>query len=172
LINRAKSLGILVTEVFLKNIRRLNYDRLFNDTKFENKRIASLIRELTWTGYFENFKMKRSNSINISEAKVKKEFNLKFGKLIPKVAEKAAEFGTTLWFSDEDTKEEMMNCLVASGQFTMCFNLLDYLEKVINAQSFSNYFEQNPTIKSELVTMRDNCLKDWKAFKLNPKHLL
>lgn len=172
MINRAKSLIILSTEVFLKNIRRLNYDRLFNDKKFENKRIASLIRELTWADYFEKYKLKRNNSASISEDEVKKEFQAKFEEKLPEIAKKAAEFGTTLWFADEQNKEEMMNSLIASGQFNICFNLLEYLNKILINNSYQEFFEKNPDVRSELESMKVICSRDWENFKENPMHLL
>lgn len=172
LINRAKSLEILFTEVFLKNIRRLNYQRLFNDKKFENKRIATLIKEMTWAGYFENSKMRLSYSPRISEEEIRREFFTKFGPFLPIVAEKAAEFGTTLWFAEEEKKQELMDCLIASGQFNMCYNLWEYLNKILNNDNFADLFIQNPPLKIELETIRNMCLDDWEAFKKNPMHLL
>jgi hypothetical protein len=116
---RASSAMKMVTNVFLKQMRRLNYDLFYKDENLKNRRITALIYELTEKQY------KKSESDEKRED-VKYEEIPDPSKRIFKAAETAFKMGTTFWFTDDDKKKERLKNLVACGQFTACYTLLKY----------------------------------------------
>jgi hypothetical protein len=80
--------------------------------------------------------------------------------------------GTTLWFTPEDLKGKeanMLQTLIACGQFTACFNLLEYFEKVlmnpIYADSYNQYSE---ILKNQLKSLYSRMFEDWRKFNSDP----
>lgn len=65
----------------------------------------------------------------------------------------------------------MLETLVCSGQFTMCYNLLDYLERVIYEPE-SGYKELPENIQVLVFDTYEKCKADWAAFKSNPKFMI
>lgn len=100
---RIASLFALATRVFMRRIRRLVYDSIFTDVRFEKKLVPNLIYDL----------LQNKNHpaplewLDSSEA-------------MRKVAAAAETMPTTLWFTDP----QQMKNLVACGQMTMCYKLL------------------------------------------------
>ena len=43
---------------------------------------------------------------------------------------KAANMGTTLWFTERDKEKGIPEAILAAGQYTICYNLLDYIDKI------------------------------------------
>ena len=95
--------------------------------------------------------------------------------LLMEIAEKAKSMGTTLWFTPDELEDDlkkkrsMLNTLIACGQFTGCFNLLAYIEKVLwgkkNKESYNKY---SPALKTEIREFYNQLLSDWIAFNDNP----
>ncbi|MCD9576246.1 patatin-like phospholipase family protein [Flavobacterium soyae] len=168
LINRIKSLTILLMDVFLKVTRRLNYDKLYENDQYKYRRISNLVRELTEFDYNNRLtreKIKASTRPHLLS--VSGNYNDLIGKNIKSIAESAANFGTTLWFTEENKTEKMLDKLIASGQFTMCHNLIVYLEKLIYTKD-SGFDELESNIKEEIKDLYNTCLKDWQKFKDHP----
>ena len=71
---------------------------------------------------------------------------------------------TTLWWDEKDIQKDRMDALIACGQFTSCYKLMDYILKL----------KKNKKIKlteEELVAvdaLYDALEKDWKQFNENP----
>jgi len=82
--------------------------------------------------------------------------------IIRDVASKAAGMGTTLWFTDEEIKGNMLNSIIACGQFTICWNLLEYIEKI----------KKNPINTNDnhkiLMGCESQLQNHWEKFKVNP----
>jgi predicted acylesterase/phospholipase RssA len=156
-VNRFKSILQLSLTVFLKHVRRLNYNVIYKDSKWQNRRIMCALHEL-----------------NIGDQTLqKKQQNGKLPDwLLPshklqEVVEQASKMGTTLWFTNEDLQEKnMLNILIACGQFTMCWNLLEYI----------NNIKSDPTnINAEhlqLIQYEQTLRQHWEAFKSNPLFML
>jgi hypothetical protein len=69
-----------------------------------------------------------------------------------------------LWFTpDELKKKDMLNCLIATGQFTTCWNLLEYLEKLKLDDTNTNETHK------QLLQLEKQLRQDWTAFNTNPK---
>jgi len=139
---RLKSLYALTSRIFMKRIRGVVYKEVFQDERFEKKRISNLIYDLLRTQ-----KEQVSPILNPSDT-------------IIAVAKKAAEMPTTLWFNDESEGK----ALVACGHFTTCYNMLEFIYRyhMIDGQADS------PAIK----TVYDQALSDWKKFQDKPLFLI
>ena len=75
---------------------------------------------------------------------------------------RAASMGTTLWFSAEEKATGMPQSLLAAGQYTSCYNLLDYIEQI----------EQDPTNLTDghrlLIGCKPQLLAAWQRFQQDP----
>lgn len=146
--NRATSLTMLATSVFMKHIRRLNYDSVYKDESWINRRAMNAIYELCANEAWESKNLQ--GWMKPSEA-------------IQENSQIAAAMGTTLWFSADDKKRGVPQSLIAAGQYTMCWNLLRHIEK--SKEDSSNMSEQMILFcKNE----EDKIRADWEKFKDNP----
>jgi predicted acylesterase/phospholipase RssA len=158
LINRLDSMLKMTNDVFLKHIRRLNYQAIFTDSAWENRRIMNAIYEL-------------------QEGETRVNRKVENGTLAPEllpnsklkiVATKACNMGTTLWFTKEElqiTEENpynLLDCVIACGQFTICWNLLEYIGKI--KKNSTNATEE----VKKIIDCENQLLQDWEQFKVNP----
>jgi len=153
-IERLTSGKKMIMEIFLKQIRRLNYRLFYTKLELENRRITSLIYELTRDEYYEKRSDEKARNTNKNGRKP----------VIPEpsrkvfdAAQTAFEFGTTLWFDKNDKRVKRAKNLIACGQFTACFNLLEYA---------MNLPEEYQT--EELKNLTNKLQKDWEAFVKDP----
>jgi len=153
ILNRSNSLLKMTSEVFLKHIRRLNYNKIYQDKSWKNRRIMNGIYELRQEE--ETLRKK------IKDGKIPE--NLIPSKLVQEVASKASAMGTTLWFTkDELNKQNMLNSIIACGQFTMCWNLIEYLNKIKNDSDNINQNHRN------LFQIENQLLEHWNQFNKDP----
>jgi hypothetical protein len=138
---RATSLVALASSVFMKRIRGLIYGIVYRDEKFKDKRVSNLIYEL--------------NGEKPSRAPW-----LKPSAEMQKVTQLASNEPTRLWFESE---EELKN-LIACGQYTICYNLLDFVVRV-----YGTHFSKYPAWVKELYP---RLKKDWEELQRNPKVLV
>jgi len=174
IINRIKSLATLLMDVFLKIVRRQNYDQLYNNNIYAYKRASNLVQELTKADFNEKSQRNERNK-TISENRRKNtiligDYDTIVGDKIPLIAEQAGHFGTTLWFTDKDNIEGMLENLVCSGEFTMCYNILEYLEKIL-FEPGSGYNELPNEIKLEIQKTYESCKQDWLEFRKQPNFM-
>lgn len=143
----------MVNDVFLKQIRRLNYDLFYSSPKLENRRASALIYKLTKA----QFKDKESDE-NKGEDPI--EDIPGPGDKIFNSAKIATETETTLWFTKKDREVERLKNLVACGQFTACYTLLKYVCKfnTIKSDTDTNIIED----------VKKNLLDHWIKFIDNP----
>jgi len=168
--SRINSLITLLVSVFLKVVRRLNYDKLYEDRRYTYRRISNLINELTRKD-FEKKVAQQTASMQSAEPKVNIFFKGPYKEVvkdaIQAVAEEAADFGTTLWFTDQQKLDNALSKLVATGQFTMCYNLIKYLENLLFTPD--NCFELlDSTVKENLQTLYKQCTADFEHFREDP----
>ncbi|MDY7396975.1 patatin-like phospholipase family protein [Aureibaculum sp. 2210JD6-5] len=171
LIDRLESLKLLVPTIFLKQIRRLHYNKLYQNKEYDFRRMDCLIKELTSVDFEKKFeKDYKEISKYLAEFKGDSYKEIMGGK-IKTYLDKAASFGTTLWFTDDKKElEEQLKSLIISGQITCCQNLLIYLTKLIYSNnSFFNTLEIS--IQESLKDLHKSTLKDWETFKKNPEFL-
>lgn len=181
LMDRINSLLTLLTSVFLKVVRRLNYNRLYENVDYKYCRFSSLIKcltrhnlgadmaDVTSTPGASIFTAPAANSKKHSF--FKGNYSEDIGPEIQLVVEEAAAFGTTLWFTEQEKMDEVLKKLVASGQITMCYNLILYLEQLMFSKD-NGYQALEPAKRKEIEAFYERCIADWRSFKGNPMYLV
>lgn len=162
---RGASTVSLLSDVFLKHVRRLNYSSLYSDGEWVAKRIGNFVYELT------DYDFKKKQQTNSEDEK--KSFMSKVdpeltdpGEKIHKSAYIAAKMDTTLWFDNEHESKQTLEHLIACGQYTTCYNLLIYLTELEYSDSSpikGRCFEQ-----PEFKKLYDDLMTEWKALKADP----
>lgn len=140
LITRAKSVFILANDVYLKQIRRMYYDRLYNDPTYKGRIIQNAIYDLSKAKFSATDIS--TDPLHPSTAMIE-------------VAEKARTMGTTLWFDSNHQKENIKNCIIATGQFTTCYNLLKYISRL-------------PQKNTSIAVLETSLFNDYNNFIANP----
>lgn len=153
--DRITSTSVMINDVFLKQVRRLNYDLFYSKDKLKNKRITATVYKLNGQ------KTPYSNGSGFNEAiKPLPSQNLENVCLI------ASETPTTLWWDKTDVDKNRMETLIACGQFTLCYELMDYILKL----------KADTDTQIEDFTEIDSLYKaleaDWKEFNKNPLWLV
>ena len=133
---RAKSVFAMTGGIFMKRIRSHGFSELFSDKKLEKKRVASIITDLT-----------KKDTASVPAF-------LKSGHL-RKIARHAAEMATTLWFK---TDKHRLRSLVASGRFTLCFNLLKYTRDL----------RKDSPLSADAAEVEKGLKRIWKKIKKDP----
>lgn len=108
--SRATSLVAMARSVFLKRIRDLGYNRIFDNPVFESKLIPNIIYDL-------DNESKWGPEINQS--------NLQPSTELREISAQAEAYSTNLWFTRNEDLENLIFC----GEATLCFNVLKYLLK-------------------------------------------
>ena len=152
LMNRATSVVEMSSVVFLKRLRQLSYNSIYNDRNWQNRLVTSTIYELRPDEEWSKRK-------NLPEYLIPSE-NMQQNSTL------AASMGTTLWFTAEDKEAGMPQAILACGQYTMCFNLLKYIEKI--EKSSINLTQAHVLIKA----CKPQLLQAWKNFQADPKWML
>ena len=151
LMNRAKSVIMMSSSVFLKRIRRMNYATLYSDKDWLNRLVTNTIYELRagekWASRFKNGTLPDYLKPSIA---------------IQENSYKAANMGTTLWFTERDKERGVPEAILAAGQYTICYNLLDYIDKIKKKRDNLNENHQ-------LIIACEQQLQDaWKKFQEDP----
>lgn len=145
---RLTSAFSMISEVFLKQIRRINYDYIHDKDKYKDKIITSTVYKLNGQpNHYSNFKFNPLIKPALSS-------KIKDSALI------ASEMGTTLWWNKDDHDRNRFHHLIACGQYTTCYNLLDFISKLPKPLS------------AEVIKMQSKLKKDWKNFSDTPLGLV
>ncbi|MDF2434137.1 MAG: hypothetical protein JWP44_3768 [Mucilaginibacter sp.] len=152
--SRLKSVFLLADDLYLKQIRRLYYNMIYADKDLGPMTISNAIYDLSNAKLSPKTDEKLAKTI---DAPVK-ELNAKpviqeLEQRLKDIAEKARSMPTTLWF-DPFQQDELAG-IVATGQFTTCYNLLKY------------YLKQ-PALSTEEAALVVQLTRDWKAFNDDP----
>lgn len=160
--NRAKSAKAMISEVFMKQLRRFAFAKVYEDMEWKSRLITTAVYELTSSDVELRKNGKSSKKLNNAI--------LNPSQSLKRIAEQAYSMGTTLWFSKEelqinnDYKHNMLDCLIACGQFTICFNLIDYIEKILWDADNENNIKENEVVKA----LHEKLMRDWAEFNINP----
>ncbi len=80
---------------------------------------------------------------------------------------------TTLWFTETEVKNNVLNDLIACGQFTQCKNLLTYLDRIIDGTYREKVWNQLPSdYQHKLLELRQHITDDWARFQKDAYWLL
>lgn len=157
--DRITSLSILMQEVFLKVVRRLNYNKLYEDDRYHFRRITTLIRGLTEDD-FTKYKSSIGKDDTVS-------YDSFVGPKIADTVKAASGFGTTLWFTETENMNDVLHKLVATGQLTLCFNMIIYLNRWLNDQE--GHFDRLSAIEQNRIrSLHEQCMEDWTRFRNDP----
>ena len=151
LMNRGNSILMMSSSVFLKAIRKMAYASVYKDKEWDNRKITNTIYELRKGEKWAS----RSKNGTLPEY-------LKPSVAIQENSAKAANMGTTLWFTDSDKETGVPEAILAAGQYTICYNLLDYIERIQNNGD-------NLNVNHQLIIACKQQLQDaWAKFQADP----
>lgn len=176
--SRGTSAGYLAGVVFLKKIRRISYDRLFE--KISEREVGTDKKELK---YWRKFALQNAIYLLSSKNNEQRQQDLKGepwvkdnpqvivdgrqmalidlmqpSEELQKVASLATEMDTTLWFDKNHITMKQPAALIATGQFTTCYNLLRYAFRFDSADRYWGDFQ-------------DFLVMEWSQFKRDPYYL-
>lgn len=145
---RVTSVIKMVSDIFLRRIRRLQLNSLYDDPnwnyRFKSNYIYALEKELP----------------NLSP-------------LMQDVVKAANSMPTTLWFTDEDKKNNTLDKLIACGQLTMCRNLIKYIDRMkSNSYKAKVWDVLTPDIQKDIDHLQVQMKEDWDRFVEDPYWLL
>ena len=146
LMSRAKSVFILANDIYLKQIRRMYYDKIFNSDRYKDRVIQNTIYDLSKVNF---------NGIDISTDPLHPTNSL------INVAEKARKMGTTLWFDKNHQADKVKEAIIATGQFTTCYNLLTHINK-----------KDAAALSQEMKDLKAALESDWNSFCEDPTFMI
>lgn len=155
LTDRLTSAMVMINDVFLKQMRRLNYDLFYSKEELKNKRITATV-----------YKLNGQKSPYSKGASYNKAIKPVPSKNLKSVCLTASETPTTLWWDKTDVTKNRMETLIACGQFTVCYELMDYILKLKADED--NQVEDF----TEIDSLFDALATDWKTFNIKPMWLL
>ena len=151
LMNRAKSVIMMSSTVFLKRLRQVNYSSLYDDQGWHNRTITTTIYELRSGERWES--MNRNG--NLPEG-------LEPSEVMQQNSALGTSMGTTLWFTADDKKAGIPQAILATGQYTMCYNLLSYIDKI--EKDSTNLTSAHHLI----ISLKPQLRAAWQRFKKDP----
>ncbi|MBJ7882912.1 patatin-like phospholipase family protein [Gelidibacter salicanalis] len=169
LLDRINSLKLLFPDIFLKRIRQLQYNGLYENERFDFRRVSCLIKELTVVDFKKTSKNFAFMATFYPELKGETYLEI-IGKNIKEYVDKASEFSTTLWFTNDDFKQEKIKALVVSGQVGCCQDLMVYVSEIINSKE-SGFESLDTAVQNSLKELHAELLRDWLQFKDQPDWL-
>ncbi|MBQ0787892.1 MAG: patatin-like phospholipase family protein [Oceanihabitans sp.] len=154
LTDRLTSAMTMINDVFLKQMRRINYDLFYSKSELKNKRITATV-----------YKLNGQKSPYSNGSDYNKEIKPTPSKSLESVGLTASETPTTLWWDKTDIAKNRMETLVACGQFTVCYELMDYILKLKADPDNITDFTEIDKLYAALQT-------DWKTFNKQPLWLV
>lgn len=173
LLERGNSVSLLALDVFMKRIRSAYFEQLYTTPAYRYRRISCFIYEFSKTND-EN----RDQRLNEAPHKYKKgqdhdmwwyDLNKEDRALykpspeMQAIAQESFKMDTTLWYDEEDVRKEIKKKIIATGHFTMCYNLLKYIHRL----------EYDPLTQAKAQSkpvqdLKNQLIKDWGDFKSDP----
>lgn len=152
LMNRAKSVIMMASEIFMKRMRQMNYSSIYNDQGWKNRIVSNAIYDLRANERWAS----RAKNGTLPEELIPSE-DMQQNSAV------AADMGSTLWFTAEDKENGIPQALLAAGQYTMCYNLLKYIGEIENTT-------ENLTQGHQLlISLKPQLMKAWEKFQADPQ---
>jgi hypothetical protein len=157
---RTKSTVKLVTDLFLKQARRNQYNGWFAGSDGINRVLACLIYEFSPAN---NYRRQKGLDARDSAWWPQMQTILTPEDAIVHYAEEARKMGTTLWFASQD--QDKRDIIIATGQFTMCYSLVKQICRLE---------VENPQYGKDehLGRLKELLLDDWSIFQGKPGFML
>lgn len=146
----------LVSSLFLKQIRRGQYEHLFSKPVMRHRAISCLIYE--FSSSHEERRVKNLAARDAAWWPGMKNV-LMPGEKIQTMVNKARSMGTTLWFGDKDRDKKDM--VIATGQLTTCYSLIKHICRL-------ETLDKKYTTDNDVQDLKKRLLNDWQKFKGNP----
>lgn len=160
--NRLSSAVTMVSDINLKHVRRLINDLFYSNELFEDRRCTNYIYEYS----AQNLASKVSRINDRRNWNERDKDFMRPSTAMTEIAEEARQMGTTLWFDSKDQKSEKLKKLIATGEFTVCGSLLEYiLDLKGNTGSWARIDEDKKQAVESLETLLRN---HWEKFKRDP----
>ena len=156
--NRLTSTVKMVNDVFLNQLRRLNYKLLYSKETLKHKVMTSTVYELNGVASVYTNKFNYNKKISPAPSK-----------LLTSIGLIASEMPTTLWWDKTDIDKNRMDALIACGQFTTCYKLMDYILTLKDKAEELKLDSQEIKALDDLYLLLE---KDWKAFNKSPMFLV
>jgi hypothetical protein len=154
---RARSVMILNSDVFLKRIRFLLYDSFYSSPLWKSRGKGNHVYDLAFTNDINRHSRKESIKVEPSRD-------------MQIVAETAYQMGTTLWFDKSCVEEKhSLECLIATGQFTTCYNLLEYIERLRQNNLIDSF---SPSFQDRIKEIERKLIDDFEKFRTDPFYLV
>ncbi len=155
---RRASFSQLAESVFLKQIRRMHQTRAYEDEGNKNRLLGSYIYDLSIAQ-----RQRRDHDLPLKDADWWPTYSTRLTPSVAmeNVAERARNVGTTLWYGPKSAQES--DVVTATGQFSICYNLIKYLNRLEVFQG---------KLSDELQALRTELLADWDRFQEDPQWLL
>ena len=146
---RATSSLKMVTDVFMRRIRQLQLSSLFDRDSDWFYRVCP--------NYIYTLLDKKEIALSLE---------------INDIVAAANQMPTSLWFSQKDKQNQVLDKLIVCGQLSMCFNLLSYLENLKDSLGYKVWKHLEEEEKTELEKLHIQMKSDWKRFQEDPYWLL
>jgi hypothetical protein len=143
---RATSALKMITDVFLRQIRRLQLHGLYKSS--------------TW-----NYRIVSNNIYELEEA-------ARLTPALKKVINAANSMPTTLWFSQKEKDDGALDDLIACGQLTLCRNLANYLHDLKKGSSKSLVWDEIKEYHQEIDAVLEVLELYWQSFRVDPHWLV
>jgi hypothetical protein len=145
---RLTSVLKMVSDIFLRRIRRLSLEALYSSNEWNYRFKSNYIYTL------------QKNDEHLTET-------------MKKIIKVSNNMPTTLWFTEKEYEDKVLNDLIACGQFTQCRNLLRYLERIMTGTYKEKVWDTlTVEYQNDLVALNARILIDWEQFKTDPYWLL
>jgi hypothetical protein len=135
--SRASSAGYLAAVVYLKKIRRISYDRLYE--KITETKTGDEVRVKHWKRfalqnalYLLSTKNNKQRTYDLRKEPYftpEIETAMQPSVALQEVVNIATKMDTTLWFDKDHDNKETMHSLLAAGGATTCYNLLRWSQR-------------------------------------------
>ena len=153
---RVKSVLLLSTDIFMKQIRHLYYGEFYRVPFYKDRTLSCFIYEFAYA-----HKQTREKNLETKDKAWWPAMRavLSPSEQIEKVASAATSMGTTLWF--DKNEEENRDKIIATGEFTICYNLIKHICRMEIIK---------PEVKNDtnVQNLKQRLLADWAKFKTDP----
>lgn len=153
--NRAKSVVMMSSEVFLKRMRQMNYSAIYDDKQWHNRVVSTTVYELRPGERWESQRQGGTLPADLVPSEA-----------MQRNSDLAASMGTTLWFTAQDKAAGMPQALLSCGQYTMCHNLLQYIDRI--EKDSTNLTDGH----RQIIGCKPQILAAWKKFQTDPHWML
>lgn len=163
MMNRAKSIFMMSSEVFLKRLRQMSYNTLYDDKEWNNRVITNTVYSLREGEKWESLSRNNTLPEYLDPSDEMKENSAT-----------AAGMGTTLWFTKKDVEKGIPEALFAAGQYSICYKLLKYIYEIKLVKSKGLKVPQsNLTAAHDTIIGLEPTLREfWDKFKEDCKCML